>query len=311
MAHAAWMTAIPLLGRIRSVCEGPVLLIKGPEVVALYPDRARGFNDIDLLVPDPEATHATLRANGFVEVDDPETYEQDQHHLRPLQWPALWPWIEIHKRPLWPALLPAPGIEEIVARAVPSATGVQGLSAPHPAHHALILASHHWVTEPMGSLRDLVDVFAVTTQTDERELAAFARELGIERIWHTTYAAIQGLFGGERQSWAVRLWGRHLPEVRERTVVENHVERWLHGFWGFSPRLALRRIRAELRQELVPYPGERWRDKLIRVAYALTHPRAPVSSHQRAWREAAARSEASGGSLRRGGPPARTEHGGP
>src|SRR5437588_9480757 len=136
MARAAWMTAIPLLGRIRALWDGPLLLIKGPEVAALYPDRARNFSDIDLLVADPEGLHETLRANGFVEVDEPEIYaNNDQHHLRPLQWPALWLWVEIHLRPLWPEGRTPPPVDEIVAAAVPSATGVDGLLAPEPAHH--------------------------------------------------------------------------------------------------------------------------------------------------------------------------------
>src|SRR5688500_6161934 len=40
-----------LLERIRSTCEGPIILIKGPAVAAYYPDPAlRPFQDLDVLV---------------------------------------------------------------------------------------------------------------------------------------------------------------------------------------------------------------------------------------------------------------------
>jgi hypothetical protein len=284
-ARAAWMGSIPLLGRIRSLCDGPLLLIKGPEVAALYPGHARAFVDIDLLCPNAEAVHAALRANGFIEVDDPEIYEQEQHHLRPLQWPALWLKIEIHTRPWWPEGLNPPDMAEIVAKAVPSATGVPGICAPHPAHHAMILASHSWQAQPLETLRGLVDVAAVANRVSERELTAAARAWGIERIWRTTYEAATGLLADRRRTAPVRLWARHLPAVEERSVIGNHLQRWLHGFWGFPPRLALQRAAVGLRKDLLRYPNETWREKFIRLASALTRPRAPMSSHTRAWRE--------------------------
>ncbi len=291
LARTAWMTAIPLLGRIRSLCEGPLLLIKGPEVSVLYPDRARGFVDVDLLCPDAEAVHAALRGEGFVEVDDPELFE-DHHHLRPLQWPALWLKVEIHQRPMWPEGRRPPAMADIVGAAVPSLTGLRGLSAPHPAHHAVILASHAWVHEPLHTLRDLVDIAAVAARTDDETLAAVARAWGLERIWDTTYAAANALLTGRPRSLAVRVWGRHLPKVRERTVLGNQLQRWLHAFWELPVFPALRSIAAAFRQTALPYPGETWREKLIRTSHAIAHPRSPVSSHAEAWRDAAGASAA-------------------
>jgi hypothetical protein len=288
LAKTAWISAIPLLNRIRSVYDGPVLLIKGPEVAARYPERARSFMDVDVLAADPHALHAAMRADGCVLVDDPEIYEnQDQHHLRPVQWPDTWLRVEIHVRPWWPEGSTAPPVEEIVAAAVPSATGVPGISAPHPAHHAIILASHAWESQPLETLRDLVDVAAVAAEADEGELTATARAWGIERIWRTTYGAATGLLGAPRRTAAVRIWARHLPAVRERSVLSNHLQRWLSPFWRLPPVPALRWIAAAFRQEIFPYPDESWRDKLIRVRYAFANPRAPMSVHRRAWREAA------------------------
>jgi hypothetical protein len=286
LARAAWMSSIMLLSRIRSVCEGPLLLIKGPEVAALYPGRARAFMDVDILSPQAQSVHAALRANGFIEVDDPELFTH-HHHLRPLQWPALWLKVEVHQRPMWPKGLTPPSVDEIVAAAVPSATGVPGLSAPDPAGHALILAGHGWVHEPLDTLRDLIDVAAVAARADPARLMALARAWGIERIWRTTYSAANGLVGDGAPTRAVRLWGRHLPAVKERTVLGNHLARSLHSFWALPPRSALRAAARALRFDLFPYDDESWREKLIRVGYAFARPSASRSSHTQAWRAAA------------------------
>jgi hypothetical protein len=286
LAKAAWMASVPLLGRIRSACEGPLVLIKGAEVAALYPGRARAFLDIDLLCPDPTAAHAALRDDGFVEVDDPALFI-DQHHLRPLQCPGIWLQVEIHLWPLWPQSIPPPPVNQIVAGRVPSATGVPGISAPDPAHHALILAAHHWATQPLHALRDVVDIAAVAARTDPAAIEAAARAWGVDRLWRTTFAAANGLLGGERQSAAVAVWARHLPAVRERSVLSNHLGRWLSNFWGLPLGPALRGLAATLRKELLPYPGETWREKLIRVWHAVARPRASMSSHADSWRDAA------------------------
>jgi hypothetical protein len=286
LARAAWMSSQPLLRRIRTLTDGPLLLIKGPEVAALYPGRARGFMDLDLISPQAAAVHAALRADGFVEVDDPELFE-NHHHLQPLQLPEMFLRVEIHERPMWPPHLRRPAVTEIVSRAVPSATGVDGISAPDPASHALILACHAWVHDPLDTLRDLIDVSLVAAQAEPARLERLARQWGIERIWHTTYGAATGLLETRRRTPATRVWGRHLPAVTERTVVGNHLQRWLSGFWGLPPRAALRWLTGVVVQELMPYPDETWREKLIRVRRAFTTPRAPMSTHTKAWQQAA------------------------
>src|SRR5437763_658607 len=86
--------------------------------------RPFGLMGIGLLWADPEGVDLSLRESAFIEVDDPELFI-DQHHLRPLQWPAIWLQGEIHLRPLWPEHLSPPAVQEIVAAAVPSATGIR------------------------------------------------------------------------------------------------------------------------------------------------------------------------------------------
>ncbi len=49
-----------------------LILMKGPEAAARYPDPAlRPFCDLDFLVDDPAAAHRALMASGFVEVGEP------------------------------------------------------------------------------------------------------------------------------------------------------------------------------------------------------------------------------------------------
>ena len=281
-ARASMMAAIPLLGRIREIVDGPLLLLKGPEIACRYPDRARSFVDIDLLVEDGHRVHDALRAGGFAEVDDPELF-RDHHHLRPLQLPGLWLQVEIHLRPMLPEQAEAP-LAEIFEAAVPSSLAVDGISAPRAEHHALMLAAHAWGHEPLGRLRDLIDVAAVVEIADETELARSAKRWGMDQVWRTTAAASAALLEGGRTPMALRVFGRHLATVRERTVLENHLLRWLHSFWELPFRQALLRTSGVLRQELLPDPGESWRDKFLRVRSALLHPSRSMTEHTEGWR---------------------------
>jgi hypothetical protein len=289
-AATSAMLTRPLLERIRAICDGPLVLIKGPEVARLYPGGARNFSDVDLLVPDPPRVHDALKASGFAEVDDPELFLH-HHHLRPLRSPSFGLKVEIHSSLPWPIGIEPPALQEIVDAAGPSKTGVDGISAPKPGHHALILAAHAWVHDPLGTLRDLVDVAAVAAAVPEPELDRTARAWGIHRVWRTTSGAAAALLDGRPEPLPLRIWARHLEHVRERTVLENHLERWLHSFSELPPTAALGATAAVLRQEFLPTPGEPWRHKLIRVAHAFRHPRAPLSSHITGWRKAATRGD--------------------
>ena len=40
-----------------------------------------------------------------------------------------------------------------------------------------------------------------------------------------TLAVIDAVVGGNRRSLALKLWARHLLDVRERVVLENHISR--------------------------------------------------------------------------------------
>ena len=156
-----------LLERVRGAYDGPMIVHKGPEVAAHYPDPIlRDFGDVDLIVPNAEEVQRALIAAGFEEIGDPALY-LDIHHLRPLRWPELPLHVEIHARPKWVDSLAAPPVEELFAVAVPSTT-IDGVEAFPPEHHALLLAVHSWAHEPLRRLRDVIDIAAVAAGADRR-----------------------------------------------------------------------------------------------------------------------------------------------
>jgi hypothetical protein len=276
------LTAAPMmLQRIRDAYDGRFALIKGYEVAVRYPDPlTRPFVDIDLLVEDAAEAHASLRAAGFVEIGDPERYV-DIHHLRPLSLPGLTVPVELHHRPKWPTGLQPPATADLLDRAVPSATGIDGVAALAAADHALVLAAHSWAHLPLRRLLELVDIAVVSGEADPDEVDARARACGFQRVWHTTKGSIDSLFYGGRHTSAERLWARHLAGARERTVFESHMERWLSPFWAFPPRAALPVAARSVGDDLSPAEGENWFDKLARMRKALRNASSAKTAHER------------------------------
>jgi len=281
-AVLATLTARPLLERVRDLADGPLLLIKGPEVAERYPGRARRFADLDLLSQRAEQVHAALMDSGFVEVFDPEfEVTPEHHHLPPVRWGEVPLSVEVHKAPNWLPRAPRPPVEELFEACLPSALAIEGISTPAPVHHALVLAVHAWRHEPLRRLRDLLDVAVVAAPLDQRELERTARRWGIERVWRTTSEAIDAVFYGGRTTAPLRTWGRSLPLVRERTRLEKHLERLLHAYWELPPHRATLSLVTSLGETIAPLPGETWADKVRRVARALREPGAPVERRPR------------------------------
>jgi hypothetical protein len=272
--------AVPgLLARVRAACDGPLLLMKGPEVALDYgAPGLRSFGDLDLLTDDAEAAQAALIAAGFQEVFDAEIYE-DIHHLRPLWWPGLPIVVELHTRANWPAAIPGPSTEELFAAAVPSRLGVEGVSTLPPEHHTLALAAHAWQHQPLGRLGNLIDVAVVLRRSDEAEIERLARRWGCLRMWRTTHRAVRTIVHGEGHSMGIALWARHLREVRERTVLEWHVKDLLAPVWGLPPKAGLRAVLAEVHATAGPEGAEPWGKKLRRTALALRNAGVPRSEH--------------------------------
>jgi hypothetical protein len=273
------LAAFPLLARARAAWDGPLVLLKGPEVALDYGATGlRSFGDLDLLTDDAEGAQAALIAAGFEEIFDPEVYE-DIHHLRPLWWPGLPLVIELHMRVNWPAAIPGPSTAELLAAAVPSRVGVPGIGTLPPEYHTLVLAAHAWQHQPLGRLGNLIDVAVMLRRSDEDEVARMARRWGCARMWRTTRRAVHAVVEGRGRSAGVTLWSRHLAHVRERTVLEWHVKDLLAPAWGLPLRPALRAVVREVRATAGRVRGETWRAKLARIRLALRNAGVARSEH--------------------------------
>jgi hypothetical protein len=274
------LIASDLLELAVDACSAPVVLMKGPELAARYPDPAlRAFRDLDLLAADAPRMQRELIAAGFEPVGIPSRYE-GIHHLRPLRWPGQPLVVEVHDRPKWVAGIAAPSTESLLAAAVPSACGVDGVLTLPPEQHALVVAAHSWAHVPLSRIVHLVDV-AVLLDGADRELAAeLAGAWGIERVWRSTLGATDALLG--TGPGRVPLWARNLREVRERTVLETHLQRWFGAFWAFPPGAASRRTAASLRRALGRRRDESRSTKLRRTYHAARDAFARQSDHHAA-----------------------------
>jgi hypothetical protein len=262
-----------------------MVLMKGPEIAAHYPDPSlRPFRDLDLLVPDAEDAQRALLAAGFVAAGSPEPYV-DLHHLQPLHWPGSPLLVELHDRPKWPAGLRPPSRAELFAGAVPGKTGVPGVLALAPEHHALAIAAHAWAHAPLARLVHLVDLAAVTAGVDREALDRTAASLGIRRLWRASIAAADALFEGGPPPWTLSLWARNLRAAREPTVLESHLARWLPPWWALAPLDALRANAHTLTREVGPRHEEPWGRKGRRTLRAFRNATRRLSDHNRAFGE--------------------------
>jgi len=278
-AAMTWLAAPFLLQRVRELCNGPIVLLKGPETAAYYPQpSSRPFNDIDVLVPDAGAVQRALIAAGFNPLGE-ERYFLGSHQLQPLHHPGFPLFVEVHTRPHWVDGIPPPPVDELFETAVESVVPVAGISALPRAHHAVLLAAHAWAHEPLGSLRHLIDIAAARQGTSAAEADALATAWGIERIWRTTTATVDALLFGRRRPWPHRIWALNLGSVRERTVIETHLERWLAGFSAFPLSRAARMAVRAVGGDLGPAAGEDWPTKLRRTRRAIRNAFVRRSQH--------------------------------
>jgi hypothetical protein len=280
LAAMAAITAPVVLARVAAATGEPLVLVKGAEVAARYPDPAlRGFWDVDLIAIDPGRVQEDLLAAGFEPVGDPALYE-GIHHLRPLQAPGLLLAVEIHATPKWLEGRSAPSAHELLAAASPRPGGPATILALPPEQHALLLAAHSWAHEPLRRLRDIVDIAVVAAAADRNATRVLARRWGIERLWRTTEAVTDWLDEGARVPRVQRLWARNLVTARERTVLESHLERVTSDFWARGLGESLRRVPGNVLSDLRPDKSERWSAKLRRSALAVRNARRPRSEHE-------------------------------
>jgi Uncharacterised nucleotidyltransferase len=279
-ASAAVSLAVPaVLGRIRAAYNGDLLLLKGPEAAMAYPDPAqRPYGDIDLLVADSRAAQLALIAAGFEPLGDEGRYV-GLHHLRPLRLPGLPLLVEVHHAPKWPDGHEPPTTAELVELGMPARCGVDGILSLPPAYHAVLLAAHAWAHSPLDHLRHLLDVALVAGDAEQTDWSRLAERWGASHFWDATVAALNALFGDARSPISLRLWGRHLASVRERTVFEKHLTSWVSPLWCFAPLKGLREGAAAFLSDLRPSGKEPWRDKLVRTRLALANASVSASRH--------------------------------
>lgn len=275
--------AVPsLLHRVRAAVDGPIILLKGPEVAARYPAPAlRPFWDLDILVQDSEAAQQALLAAGFKLLGPHEFAHQE----RAIHWPGL-PLnlaIEVHRAPFWPHWMTPPSNDDLFAIAVPSRTGVEGILTLPDREHALFLAAHSWRHNPLRSVGDLIDVLAMSEGVARAELASLARQWGLSRVWTLTERTGKVLLLTEQSADMppVPRWARHLPAIRDRTVAERHLLLWLSVLGAPSPASAVRAFGAVFGEDIRPLWGEAWPAKLARVGRAVQDSFKPASDRSK------------------------------
>jgi putative nucleotidyltransferase-like protein len=272
LAAVASLAAASVLADVRAAASGPLLLMKGVELAARYPEPIlRPLRDVDLLVPDAARTEAELLRAGFEPLGDRPPWA-NPHHRPPLVRPGLPIVVEVHERPKWPGR--GPPVEALLARAVASRAAAGVLTLP-PERHAVLVAAHSWAHRPLRRLLDLLDVAALVLEADRRTASEIASRWGVPRIWETTLAVADALFSGGRAPWPLRVWARDLPAVRRRTVLEQHLEHVAAPFASLPTGAAARASLHELARDLRPAPGETWRDKAQRSGRALRNALGP------------------------------------
>ena len=279
VAGFAMLSVRPLLQRVRLSCEGPLVLMKGPELALRYPGGARGFMDIDLLTPTPDRVHSQLRAAGFIEAGEDATFVQPPHHLRPLKWPELPLQIEVHGRPKWPDGLEEPPVESILDSARPSDVGVDGILTPVDAHHALLVTAHAWAHEPLRRLRDLADVRVLSPPSERPAIERTARAWNMTRLWLTTDRVTDAVVGRRGMPLLARPWAGHLLEHRERTVFESHLCEYMAAYSVLPLPAAFAKAAHAFADDFLPAPEQTWSNKLWRMLTAVRNASSPMSHH--------------------------------
>lgn len=257
---------------IRETIDGPMIVLKGPEIAARY-DRPewRPFTDLDLLCEDAEAAHAALIENGWRPQGKPETFAQG-HHLQPLVWRHQELPVEIHARLNWPKWTPGPDPQQLFALRVPSRTGIAGVDALPADLLAVYVAAHSWVHHPLGKVGDLLDVAILALESPADHLNALSRQWGVEGIWEATRTEIDRvLLGLPSAKPASRLLGRNLMPMSAPSYAQSVVEQSLGALAAPSTTIAARAMFNNVRAHVRVAPGETVWDKTSRIGRVVTH----------------------------------------
>ena len=259
---AAALATPAIIERVRAVCDGRLLVLKGPEIARRYPNPGlRPQHDLDLLAEDPAEAHRALVAAGCR-----VRHERDSdHHEPPLAFPDLPLMIELHGAPKWPAGLRPPSAAELFAAAVPSPWAGGDVLVLPPDRHAVLVAAHAWAHRPLRRVLDLADVLALLASAGRDEADAAAAAWDVAGVWRATTAAADALLGGAPTPWTLRSWARNLPVVRERSPAERFLQRVLAPFAVMPARQAAPAAAADVLRAFRRSPEGDWRTRLRRT----------------------------------------------
>jgi Uncharacterised nucleotidyltransferase len=265
---AALRLALPVLAkRVREAYDGPIVMLKGVDVAALYPTpEVRPSLDLDLLVSDADGVQRALLDHGFV-AEGPELPDE-HHHLIGLAWPGLPGSVEVHSAPNWPVWLEPPSSEELIEAATRPSRAGAGFLALGPGHQALVLMAHLWRDDPR--LGQLIDALLAAQSVDPGTFDDLARRNGLGRLWSTTQEVAGRLFSedGGRVGRG-RVWARSLEQMRQPTVLESRLGETVVPSYALPFRGAAVAATKTIAGWFRPEPNETWRSKLERSALTL------------------------------------------
>ena len=154
-------------------------------------------------------------------------------------------------------------------------------SADAPAPLALFLANHAWRHNPYQSIIHLIDIELARQQSDPAEVRALARRWGIERVWDHLCAMIDWFIYQEGAAPGVlhRWWSRHLPDTREKTVLEIYSGSWGRGLAAPTRAEQIETIAHDVRFSFTAHSWQNRRQKLGRIALGMRSLSRPASEH--------------------------------
>jgi hypothetical protein len=250
-----------ILQRVRAVVPGRLLIFKGPEIAARYPEpHHRPHGDLDVLAERAGEAHDALLQAGWRAGHAGSSFDCTHQFPGLVDGTTSLP-VEVHRRLAWPAWVRAPHPEALLERAVPSRLGIAGLESLDPVDHTLQVAAHAWLHRPFRWLRDLLDVELLRRECDERDVERRAREWGLERLWGLTARANDHLFRGIGPCpLGLALLGRHVLALRPSTRRAEIAMKAIGRFAVVSPPRAVRSAFVELatkirRDEILPRRG--------------------------------------------------------
>lgn len=277
----ASLTAAPLLRKVIDILQEPVLVLKGPEVARLYPERAlRTYGDLDLLVSDLSSAERRLLDAGFAELM-PDREIEGHHHDSPLGLGNLALMVELHRDPGWLRWLTPPSNAELFLSAVPSVTGVEGAYALPDEQLALFLASHAWRHGPYMSYIHLIDLELVRQRTNPDAIDRLARRWGMDKVWRQSCAMIDWNIyqSGAAPNAAHRWWARHMADTRERTLMEFYLGNWGRGLAAPTLPEQIETIAHDIRFNFTAHSWQSRRYKLRRILLGARSLSRPASQH--------------------------------